>query len=402
MPDEHDLNALNAAASRAATSGDFAGAVHYLRQALHRQKATLGPEHPDLATTLNNLALMLEQTGDTDEAGHCYRRAYSIALAALGPDDPAVGVSHANLAAFYRAYGSSGEEVPGSMLAGLRDFPSVDADLGTAIPATPQPAQVIPPPATPPEPGPAPSPVNQSARPAKAAAVKPAHTAAVKPVPAAAARRRSRAAVIGTAVVLLGAAGWWARPQSDSARDTVTAVDAPARSRAVGPAPVPGAATPAPPESPEKRPPSPTPPAATTADKDAARVDTPSAVVPDRKGPAGGASGAAATRVAEARLCGALSPGQGWRCQPLTATRPGSAVYFYTRVASRTDAVVKHRWTRNGSVVRVVDLRIRANAREGFRTYSRQTGRALEAGQWQVALLDPSGAVLQEETFTIR
>ena len=146
MPDEHDLNALNAAAGSAATAGDFAGAVSYLRQALDRQMATLGPEHADLATTLNNLALMLEQTGDTDEAGRCYRRAYSIALAALGPDDPAVGVSHANLSAFYRAHGSNGDEVAGSMLAGLGDFPSVDKEMGTVIPAAPRPAQVIAPP----------------------------------------------------------------------------------------------------------------------------------------------------------------------------------------------------------------------------------------------------------------
>src|SRR5688572_12274729 len=113
MPDEHDLNALNAAASSAATAGDFAAAVSYLRGALDRQMDTLGPKHPDLATTLNNLALMLEQIGDTDGAGRSYRRAYSIALAALGPDDPAVGVSHANLAAFYRAHGSNGDEVAG-------------------------------------------------------------------------------------------------------------------------------------------------------------------------------------------------------------------------------------------------------------------------------------------------
>ena len=102
-------------------------------------------------------------------------------------------------------------------------------------------------------------------------------------------------------------------------------------------------------------------------------------------------------------MCGALSSGSGaWRCQPLTDERAGGAVYFYTRVASPTDAVVRHRWTRDGNVVRVVDLRIRANPKEGYRTYSRQTGRALEAGQWQVALVDPSGAVLQEETFVIR
>jgi hypothetical protein len=101
-------------------------------------------------------------------------------------------------------------------------------------------------------------------------------------------------------------------------------------------------------------------------------------------------------------LCGSLSTGRAWRCEPFENGRRGGAVYFYTRVASARDAVIRHRWTRNGNVVRVVDLRIRANPKEGFRTYSRQTGRALEAGEWEVALLDPTGAVLQEETFVIR
>ena len=154
-------------------------------QALDQQTATLGPDHPDLATTLNNLALMLEQIGDTDEAGRCYRRAYAIALAALGPDDPAVGVSHANLAAFYRAHGSSGDEVAGSMLAGLHDFPSVDEKLGTVIPATPLPAQVLPPP----------PPHTQRRHRHRERPGRPRSEPQAAP-----SRRRSRAAVIGTAV----------------------------------------------------------------------------------------------------------------------------------------------------------------------------------------------------------
>ena len=371
MPDEHDLNALNAAASSAATAGDFAAAVSYLRGALDRQMDTLGPKHPDLATTLNNLALMLEQIGDTDGAGRSYRRAYSIALAALGPDDPAVGVSHANLAAFYRAHGSNGDEVAGSMLAGLDDFPSVDEELRTVVPAAPRPAQVVPPPPPRPAPSSVPVPVIESAQ-------------------AASAGRRSRAAVIGTAVVLLTAAGWWVLPQTQGVRDRAT--DAlPPPPAAEAKATIGTAAPAAPASTSEKLPASSVPPPAIAPEKEA------------RNASLRASSGAAATHVAEARLCGALSSGSGvWRCQPLTDERRGGAVYFYTRVASPTDAVVRHRWTRNGTVVRVVDLRIRANPKEGFRTYSRQTGRALESGQWQVALLDPDGAVLREETFVIR
>jgi hypothetical protein len=105
----------------------------------------------------------------------------------------------------------------------------------------------------------------------------------------------------------------------------------------------------------------------------------------------------------DARLCGSLTRGGGpWRCAPLDNPREGGAVYYYTRVASARDAVIRHRWTRNGRVVRVVDLRIRANGVDGFRTFSRQTGGSLEPGEWQVALLEPSGNVLHEQAFLIR
>ena len=192
-------------------------------------------------------------------------------------------------------------------------------------------------------------------------------------------------------------------PQKPGARETAATTEAPSRPSAAAPTPAAGASTPAPPVASTEKLPAGDPPAAVAAEKEARPIDAPSGSVPDRKAATSGSSGAAATRVAEARLCGALSSGSGaWRCQPLTDERAGGAVYFYTRVASPTDAVVRHRWTRDGNVVRVVDLRIRANPKEGYRTYSRQTGRALEAGQWQVALLDPAGAVLQEESFVIK
>ena len=360
MSAEHELNALEAAASRAAHAGDFAGAVMYLRQALDRQMASLGPDHPDLATTLNNLALMLEQIGDTDEAGRCYRRAYSIALAALGPDHPAVSVSQSNLAAFDRAHGSGGDDVAESML-----------------PPDPLPVQALPPPVPPLAPASPTRPTVATPRPERQRSQ------------AAPAAGRTRAAVIGAAVVLLSAAGWWVLPPRQAAPGTAATVDAAPPRRAAEPAPATGSPAPAAPVArPDKLPAADVPPAATP------RKEAPSL-------PPSGATGTA-IRVAEARLCGALSPNGAWRCRPLGNERQGGAVYFYTRVASPADAVVRHRWTRNGDVVRVVDLRIRANPKEGFRTYSRQTGRALEAGEWRVALLDSAGAVLEEETFVIR
>ena len=77
-------------------------------------------------------------------------------------------------------------------------------------------------------------------------------------------------------------------------------------------------------------------------------------------------------------------------------------MYYYTRVRSPHDAVVRHRWTRDGRVIRVVDLRIQANPADGFRTFSRQTGGALASGEWRAALLDAAGTVLDEQAFVVR
>ena len=108
-------------------------------------------------------------------------------------------------------------------------------------------------------------------------------------------------------------------------------------------------------------------------------------------------------RVAEAGLCAELSIGQGpWRCEPTRNTSRGGSVYYYTRVASPRDELIRHRWTRDGQLVQMVVLRILTNPGDGYRTFSRQSGPLLEAGTWRVALLNPDGRVLDETEFTVR
>ena len=387
MPAELELNSLNAAAAKAATSSDFPGAVAFLRQALDQQTKTLGPDHPDLATTLNNLALMLEKVGDTPEAGRCYRRAYAIAAAALGPDDPAVQVSHANLEAFYRTHGSDGDVVAATMLGGLHDFPSLAAETRILSPATPLPPQAV---APPPQRNPPPPP----ARPAPQtppAPLTPPQTEA----PSGSLWRLPLAAVVGVAVALAVAALWLAGPSvPGERREATTAAEAP-----------PVAAPPVQTEPAESA------PSSTPAPKVASSAEM--AAAPAGGGAVGGPPPAVSTppvrpadptspRVTDARLCGALSRGDAWRCEPISSPRAGGAVYYYTRVASARDAVIRHRWTRDGRVVRVVNLRIRANPADGYRTYSRQTGGSLTPGEWQVALLDASGTVLEEQSFVVQ
>jgi hypothetical protein len=92
-------------AERAASTGDLASAEELLREAALLQEAELGPSHPDLANTLNNLAVVAEKTGRLDEAEACYRRAVAIASTSLPPDDPMVTASRQNLEDFCHAHG---------------------------------------------------------------------------------------------------------------------------------------------------------------------------------------------------------------------------------------------------------------------------------------------------------
>ncbi len=69
------------------------------RRALAIAETALGPDHPNVATCLGNLAELLRVTGRAGEAEPLYRRALAILEASLGPEHPnTVGVRE-NLAA---------------------------------------------------------------------------------------------------------------------------------------------------------------------------------------------------------------------------------------------------------------------------------------------------------------
>jgi tetratricopeptide (TPR) repeat protein len=58
----------------------------------------LGPEHPDTAQTLNNLAVLLKTQGDLAGARPLYERALVIWEKALGPEHPETNQARRNLA----------------------------------------------------------------------------------------------------------------------------------------------------------------------------------------------------------------------------------------------------------------------------------------------------------------
>ena len=107
MTQQHDVRHMLDRAERAVTAGDHASAAELLSDAARIQEEELGPFHPDLANTLNNLAIVAEMAGRPDDAETFYRRATAIAVASLPADHPMVTESRQNLEGFCRAHGLS-------------------------------------------------------------------------------------------------------------------------------------------------------------------------------------------------------------------------------------------------------------------------------------------------------
>ena len=84
---------------------DLAGAEPFYRRALAIREKALGPEHPDTATSLNNLAGLLHAEGDFAAADPLYRRALVIRETVQGPEHPLTAASLNNLAAILRDQG---------------------------------------------------------------------------------------------------------------------------------------------------------------------------------------------------------------------------------------------------------------------------------------------------------
>ena len=310
MSEPRNVRNLIAEAERAAITGDFVSAEELLRAAARLQESELGPLHPDLANTLNNLAIVAEKSGRPDDAETFYRRAVAIASASLPADDPMVVASRQNLEDFCHARG--------------RPIDRPDA--------APTPA------ASPPSP-----PVPRRASPAPA-------TLAI------------------TAVALAIAALFIARPWT------------PRQSPAAVPAAAP---TPAPAAEPAR----PAPDARAPIDR------TPRPKV-DRA-PAGANAAIALVTV---QLCRNFST-RDWRCDPAGDSAVPGPLVFLTRVRSPRDAVIFHRWYRGDTLRQRVQLRIGANATEGYRTYSRQT---VDRGDWRVEVRSAAGDLLREQRIAVR
>ena len=76
-----------------------------------REKA-LSPEHPDVAASLNNLAMLLHSQGRYVEADPLYQRALVVLEKSLGRDHPSVATALNNIALFHSAQGNYADAEP--------------------------------------------------------------------------------------------------------------------------------------------------------------------------------------------------------------------------------------------------------------------------------------------------
>jgi len=68
--------------------GSYQEARRYVEASLAIREQALGPDHPDVAVSLNNLAVLLRAQGDDTGARPLFERALAIRERALGPDHP--------------------------------------------------------------------------------------------------------------------------------------------------------------------------------------------------------------------------------------------------------------------------------------------------------------------------
>jgi tetratricopeptide (TPR) repeat protein len=103
---------LNNLAVLYAHQGRYSEAEPLYRDAVAMRKRLLGEDHPNIATSLNNLAWLYDAQGHYSEAEPLYQRALILRERVLGPDHPDVAESLNNLAELYRAQRRYSEAEP--------------------------------------------------------------------------------------------------------------------------------------------------------------------------------------------------------------------------------------------------------------------------------------------------
>ena len=91
---------------------DYAKAEPLYQQALRIRQKVLGPEHPDTATSLNDLAVLYQDMGEYAKAEPLLQEALRIRQKVLGKENPGTATSLNNLAGLYWAMGEYAKAEP--------------------------------------------------------------------------------------------------------------------------------------------------------------------------------------------------------------------------------------------------------------------------------------------------
>jgi tetratricopeptide (TPR) repeat protein len=103
---------LNNLAALYSYMGAYEKALPLYQRALDIREKMLGPQHPSVATTLNNLAALYSYMGAYEKALPLYQRALYIREKVLGPQHPDVANSLNNLALLYKNIGDYEQALP--------------------------------------------------------------------------------------------------------------------------------------------------------------------------------------------------------------------------------------------------------------------------------------------------
>jgi tetratricopeptide (TPR) repeat protein len=92
--------------------GRYADAEPLIKRSLAIREKVLGRDHPDVARSPNNLADLFERQRHYADAEPLYQRAVAIRERALGSDHPDLWISLNNLASLYQAEGRTPDALP--------------------------------------------------------------------------------------------------------------------------------------------------------------------------------------------------------------------------------------------------------------------------------------------------
>eukprot|EP00752_Nemacystus_decipiens_P013900 g12339.t1 len=103
---------LNNQAELLRSQGRYAEAEPLYERSQAIREKSLGPEHPDVAQSLNNRAVLLEMEGKFEEAELLYQRSLAIDEKVYGPDHPEVATDLNNRAGLLKKQGRYAEAEP--------------------------------------------------------------------------------------------------------------------------------------------------------------------------------------------------------------------------------------------------------------------------------------------------